>query len=120
MRLIYTILGIICVTLGTLGLFLPILPTTPFLLLAAWLFIKGSPKLHNWLINHPVYGKFINNYIKHKAIPLHAKVVILLSLWATISISIYIVDMLWLRILLFLVAIAVTIHVSRVKTLKKK
>ncbi len=119
-KYILTILGLICVALGTIGMFLPVLPTTPFLLLAAWLFLKGNPRLRLWLINHPILGKFIHNYIEHKAIPLHAKYVIITTMWLTIGISVYLVNPIWLKILLICISTAVTIHIARFKTLNKK
>lgn len=119
MKYILTALGIICVALGALGIVLPVLPTTPFLLLAAWLFLKSSNRLRTWLIEHKIFGKYIENYILYKAIPLRAKITSITFLWATILISIYIVEPIWLKILLFFIAIGVTIHISLFKTLKK-
>jgi len=65
--------GAVCVGLGFLGLFLPLLPTTPFLLLAAFLFSKGSPRLHRWLIEHRTFGPVIRDWQQHRVIPLRVK-----------------------------------------------
>ena len=76
----YKLLGITCVVVGTLGLFLPLLPTTVFILIAAWAFSKSSPTLLSWLLNHPWFGQGIRDWQQHHAIPKRAKVIALLML----------------------------------------
>ncbi len=76
----YKLLGIVCVALGTLGLFLPLLPTTVFILIAAWAFSKSSPELHNWMINHRWFGSSLRSWQEHHAIPARAKAIALLML----------------------------------------
>ncbi len=94
-----------------MGIFLPILPTTPFILLPGFLFSKSSDKFHSWLLNNKFLGKYIKNYTDKKGFPLKEKIFTILLLWITISISaFYFVQLLWLKILLFIIAIAVTIH----------
>ncbi|REJ75619.1 MAG: DUF454 domain-containing protein [Acidobacteria bacterium] len=73
-RVVFLSLGLIAVGLGFLGVFLPLLPTTPFLLLAAFLFSKSSERLHDWLLNHRIFGKFIRDWREHRAIAPRAKV----------------------------------------------
>ena len=73
MKTLYIVLGSISLALGILGIFLPLLPTTPFLLLTAALYFKGSPRLYNWLLNHRHFGPYIRNFRENKAIPLRAK-----------------------------------------------
>ena len=68
MKGLYNIAGGICVGLGILGAFLPLLPTTPFLLLAAFLFSKGSPRLHRWLMEHPTWGVIIKDWNENRVI----------------------------------------------------
>ena len=75
------IVGVLSVALGVLGILLPLLPTTPFLLLAAGCFVRSSPKLYAWLLNHKWFGSYIRHYREHKAIPLRAKIVVLALLW---------------------------------------
>ena len=118
MNQILTVCGILCVFFAVIGIFLPVLPTTPWLLLAAWLFYKGNPKMRVWLLNNKYLGPYINNYVRYKAIPLKSKIVSISLLWVTILISVFLVSMLWLRILLLCIALAVTIHLLMIKTLK--
>jgi len=114
----WIISGSIALGLGVLGIFLPLLPTVPFLLLAASCYVKGSPSLYNWLMEHPYLGKIIRDYKENKTIPLQTKIVTLLLLWLSIGISIFIVSILWIRILLLLIATAVSIHILLFKTNK--
>ncbi|MBA3072023.1 MAG: DUF454 domain-containing protein [Anaerolineae bacterium] len=110
--------GIACVALGTLGIFLPVLPTTVFYLLAAAAFARSSDRLYNWIMNHPLIGRLIRNYRLYHAVPLQTKVVSVSFLWLTISASaIFAVESWWLRGLLFLIAVGVTWHILSIKTL---
>lgn len=121
MKKVYIILGSISLGLGILGVFLPLLPTTPFLLLTAALYFRGSPKLYQWLITHPRLGTYIRNYREEKAIPLRAKIISLTLLWASILYCIFFVtDLLWLRILLGVIMTGVTVHILSFKTLRNK
>ena len=72
-RIFYTILGLISFGAAVLGAFLPVLPTTPLLLLSAALFLRGNRKLYDWLMNHPKFGPYISNFLEHKAIPMRVK-----------------------------------------------
>ena len=111
--------GVLSVALGTLGVFVPLLPTTPFLLLAAWCFARSSDRLYAWLLNHRWFGSYIRNYREHGAIPLHTKIVTVALLWVTIgSSAVFVARTWWLRALLGVIAVGVTIHVLRLKTLK--
>lgn len=83
MKTLYIVLGSISLALGILGIFLPLLPTTPFLLLTAALYFKGSPRLYNWLLNHRHFGPYIRNFRENKAIPLRAKIISLVLMWGT-------------------------------------
>ena len=75
MKVLLTILGLLSLGLGILGIFLPVLPTTPLLLLAAALFLRSNRRLYHWLMNHPKLGTYIRNFIEHKAIPLRVKII---------------------------------------------
>ena len=111
--------GTLCVVLGAVGIFVPILPTTPFLLLAAYFYARSSERFLNWLLTNRLFGKFISNYRSGLGIPLLQKILTIVALWVTIGASISLfVDAWWLRILLLVIATGVTIHLLSVKTLK--
>ena len=74
MRLVWTLAGLVAVGLGILGAFLPLLPTVPFMLLAAYCFARGSERLHRWLVNHPRFGPAIRDWQAHGAISRKAKI----------------------------------------------
>ena len=119
MNIILTILGLISLALGVLGAFLPVLPTTPFLLLSAFLFLRGNRRLYDWLMNHPRLGSYIKNFTEHKAIPLRVKIVSVSTLWLTLLYCAIFVAGHWaIRGLFILIAICVTVHILSYKTLK--
>src|SRR5512133_459526 len=110
--------GIVCVVLGTLGIFLPFLPTTVFFLLAAAAFAHSSDRLYNWIMNHRLFGRLIRNYRLYHAVPVQTKVVSVAFLWLTIgTTAIFAVEQWWLRGLLAVIAIGVTWHILALKTL---
>lgn len=111
------ILGSISLALGFLGMFLPILPTTPFLLLTSYCYIRGSKGMHDWLMNNKRFGPYLDDYFNKKGITKRNRFKSIGSLWIGISISAYLVDIVHLRIFLLFVAIGVTIHLCRLKTL---
>lgn len=119
MKYFYIITGTISLSLGLLGIFLPVLPTTPFLLLTAFLYLKGSKKMYQRLMKHPTLGPYIRNFQEYKAIPLKTKIFSISLLWITILISaIFFVKIFWLKMILLVVAVGVTIHILSYKTLK--
>ena len=116
-KLVLVIVGTLLVFLGFLGVVIPLLPTTPFLLLAVACYAKSSQKLYEWLLNNKLMGKYIRSYYEGRGIPLPAKVVAISMLWVTIGCSaIFIVPVLIVKIVLFLIAVGVTIHILSVKT----
>ncbi|MFI3287655.1 MAG: YbaN family protein [Rikenellaceae bacterium] len=117
-RLIMTGMGYLCVGLGVLGAFLPVLPTTPFILLAFWLFYRSSERAKSWLLSRRVLGAIVINYYENKGIPRHAKVIALTMLWVSIGLSIiFLIDILWVRIMLGVIAVGVSVHILRQRTL---
>lgn len=120
MKTLYIVLGSISLALGILGIFLPLLPTTPFLLLTAALYFRGSERLYQWLLHHPQLGTYICNFRENKAIPLRAKITSLSLLWGTLLYGIFfLVSHTWIQCLLALLAVAVSYHILSFKTLKK-
>ena len=118
MNIFLTILGLISLGLGILGIFLPVLPTTPLLLLAAALFLRSSKPLYEWLMNHPRLGPYITDFMVHKSIPLRVKVISVSMLWITLLYCAVCVAEHWAFRLFFIVlAIAITIHILSYKTL---
>jgi len=110
--------GTFCLGLGIAGIFLPILPTTPFLLVAAACYAKGSRKFYVWLMGNRLLGGYIKNYREKRGMEAKAKVIILLLLWATILSSAFLaVGNWWVRAILLAVAVAVTVHLLMLKTL---
>ena len=86
-RYLFVVLGSLFVGLGVLGILLPGLPTTPFLLLAAACYVRGSKRLHNWLLGHRLFGRFIRDFQQNRALPLRTKILALLLMWTMILIS---------------------------------
>ena len=118
-RWVLIIVGSFFAGLGILGIFLPLLPTTPFLLLAAACYIRSSERLYNWLMNNKWIGRYIKNYLEGKGIPLKSKVLSISALWITIGYSVFfVVNIFPVRIILILIAIGVTIHLLSIRTFK--
>ena len=119
-RGILIVAGTFFVVLGIIGIFLPLLPTTTFLLLAAACYAKSSKRLNNWLLNNKWFGNYIKNYREGKGVPLKVKVLSISFLWITIVFSaIFIVINLYIRIILIIIAIGVTIHILSIRTLEQ-
>jgi uncharacterized protein len=114
-------LGIFFVVLAAVGIFVPLLPTTPFLLLAAACFIRSSKKLYTWIMTNRIFGPYIKNYREKKAVPRRVKAVTLILLWAAIGFSIVqVAKKSWIQIMLLLIAIGVTWHVLSLNTLSNR
>jgi uncharacterized protein len=109
--------GIVCVVLGFIGIFIPILPTTPFLLLAAFLFARSSERFLHWLLTNRWFGAYIKNYREGKGMPAREKALTIIMLWLTIGFSsIYIIEVWWVRLLLLAIATGVTTHLLSINT----
>lgn len=112
--------GSVCVVLGAIGVVLPLLPTTPFLLVAAACFIRTSPRFYHWLINNRVLGAYIRDYLSGAGMPRRAKVITIGLLWLAIgSSAIFFVETTAIRILLLIIAIGVTAHVISIRPSKR-
>lgn len=120
MKVLYTVLGSISLALGVAGVFLPLLPTTPFMLLTAWLYCKSSPRLYGWLVSHPYLGPYIRNYRDRRAITLCGKILSIALVWATVLFCIiFVVDPLWLKIGLVAIPVGVTWHILSFRTMRR-
>lgn len=114
------VLGSLSLALGVVGIFLPLLPTTPFLLLAAALYFRSSPQLYEWLLSHRRLGPYIRNFRENKAIPLRVKIVSVTLVWATLLYcAVCVAESLWLRIFFVLLATGITVHILHYKTLRQ-
>jgi uncharacterized protein len=112
-------LGILSVGLGVVGIFVPVLPTTPFLLLAAFCFARSSDRFLHWLLNNRWFGAYVRNYREQRGMALRDKVLTILALWMGIGVSGFLaVPSLGGRVALLLVAAAVTVHLTRIRTLR--
>lgn len=106
--------------IGCVGVVLPILPTTPFLLLSAACYYKSSERMHRWILNNRWFGNYIRNYKEGKGLPLKTKIFTLTLLWIVISYSaLFVVSMFVLQVVLFAVAVGVSIHLITLPTLKQ-
>ena len=110
-------LGTVCVGLGVLGMFLPLLPTTVFLLMAAYCYSRSSERFHTWLLSNRLFGSYISNYKSGQGISMRQKVSTITILWASIGLSIWLTSAsFWITLLLIAIAIAVTLHLVLLKT----
>ncbi|NLF57801.1 MAG: DUF454 domain-containing protein [Candidatus Hydrogenedens sp.] len=111
--------GALSVALGVLGMFLPLLPTTPLLLLAAFCFARSSERAHRWLLHNRWFGEYLRNYHERRGITLRHKVVTLSTLWVMIGVSaLFLVPLWWVKLLLLAIAAGVTVYLLRLNTLR--
>lgn len=117
---VWNVAGSIFVAIGLIGIFLPLLPTTPFLLLAAYCFNRGSDKMRNWFENNKTIRAYIVNYREKKGMTLRAKMNSIFVLWFTIGVSAYLIENVYVRIILAIVVVSVTIHLLRIQSINNK
>lgn len=110
-------IGWLSVALGVAGIFLPVLPTTPFLLLAAACFVRSSQRVYVWLVTHPRLGPWIRDYLDGQGIPIRAKAWAIGLMWSSILLSCYLVPLLPARVFMLTSAVLVTVYILRQKTL---
>jgi len=116
-RYLFVVLGTLCVVLAGVGIILPVLPTTPFLLLAAFFYARSSERFYNWLLTNRWFGEYIRNYREGRGLPLRHKLITIFLLWITILYAAWFaVSVVWIRLILIGIATAVTVHLARVKT----
>jgi hypothetical protein len=116
LRYIVIISGFLSLIIGVIGIFVPVLPTTPFILLAAMSFAHSSPKLYNWMIKKRYFGKIIQDYRDGKGLPASVVYFSISFLWVMILISVFFAtEALWLKLLLIAIAIGVSVHILSLK-----
>jgi len=114
LRLALTAAGLLCTALAVLGIFLPLLPTVPFLLLAAACFARSSERFHGWLLGHPQFGPLIRDYLEGQGMPLRAKIVALTMIWVSIPASVlFFIPLLWVKALLIVIGLGITLYLLR-------
>jgi uncharacterized protein len=118
-KFLLNVAGTIFLALGIAGIILPLLPATPFLLLASACYLRGSDRLYTFIMTHPILGPYIKAFRDERAMPRRAKISAIVLLWASMTVSIVVVGHLWLRILLASIAVMVTVIILCIRTLKE-
>lgn len=119
-RTILIIIGWLAVVLATFGVVLPLLPTTPFLLLAAWCFARSSPRFHYWLLYRSWFGGYLRHWQQHRALPPGAKLRAIVFIVITFAVSLYLVNILWVRLFLLLMMGALLFFMWRMPVVDEK
>ncbi len=120
MRGVYIVVGTIALVIGAIGLFLPVIPTTPLVILAAACYYRGSDRLHNWILSSRWFGETVKNYQEGRGLTRDTKVRAISMMWAMILISAwFFVSNLFVRVAIICVAIGVTVYLVRLPTLEK-
>ena len=114
-KIIFIAAGFIFVVIGAIGIVLPLLPTTPFLVLAAMLFSKSNDRFHKWLLQNRIFGPYVAHYESGTGIPKSLKIKTIVFLWPSLAISAILINAVWAWILLAIVGICVTTHVVTIK-----
>jgi len=115
-RLAFNLVGTLAVVLGLIGVFLPLLPTTPFLLLATACYMRGSERMANWLMNNRLFGSYVRDFHENRGIRRKTKLWALGITWVSLGISAWVMPVAWIRPLLLIPGIGVTIYLWRYKT----
>ena len=111
MKTLFNIAGSIAVALAVLGIFLPLLPTTPFLLLACACFLRGSPRMHHWLVNNRLFGKYLRDIQNGNGLPLRTRLTAIGVMWASLGFSAYIVPLVAIKVLLLVIGVSVSLYI---------
>ena len=120
-KYIYIIIGVIAVILGSIGVVLPVLPTTPFLLLASFCFAKGSERFNNWFTNTKLYKKHLDSFVKERAMTLKQEICLLAFADFMIAFPIIILNSIYIKIfLILLVLFKYYYFIFRIKTIKQE
>lgn len=119
MKPLYTAAGGLALACGIAGIFIPLLPTTPFLLLASACFLRGSPRAHRWLHAHPRIGPYLTAFEEGRGVPLRSKVAAIATLWVSMGLTIAWVARLWPAVMLAVLACGVTFYLLRLPTLER-
>lgn len=111
--------GLLSMGLGLIGVFVPLLPTTPFLLLASVCFLRSSKTLHRRLMTHRILGPYLQGYLQHRAISRRIRRNSLYMLWGALALSAFVVSGVWVRLALGAVGIGVSLHLMSLRTMER-
>lgn len=112
-RRVMFVLGWISLLLGVIGVLLPIIPTGPFVIVAALCFLESSPRFYRWLSNHNVLGFYVRSYLEGRGLPENTKLLTIGMLWVMmLTTALFIVDIEWLSTVLLLIAVAVSAYIA--------
>ena len=120
-RLLWVLLGSISVGMGVVGIFVPGWPTTIFLIIASYFYIRSSDKLYNWLLNNKILGIYLKNYYSGKGMPVKAKIFSISMMWVFGLLSIFLwipSNFIIIKIIVFILLIIGSIFILRVKSLR--
>lgn len=117
--LLLNILGFLFLVVGAAGVFVPLLPTTPFVLLATICFSYSNRRFYEWLKRSPFFGDFVVNYEEKIGIPMGLKIKSVILVWISLSISMFVIGALWAYLLLGFIGTAVSVHILMLKTRRK-
>ena len=111
-KLFFIALGTLSLGVGLLGVIIPVLPTTPFLILAVACYLRGSERLHHWMLNNSLFGGLVKDYLEGRGMKAKQKVFTLIFLWLTITITVvFFIEAFTVKVLLLLIATAVSVHI---------
>ncbi|WP_461363602.1 YbaN family protein [Candidatus Darwinibacter acetoxidans] len=114
-KILLIALGTLALGLGVVGMFLPILPTTPLLLVTAYCYLRSSPALYKWLVSHRVFGKYIRDYMERRLVPRRVKIAALSVLWPSLLFCIFLLPLIPLRLLVASIGLAVSVYIIRLR-----
>ena len=117
-NIVLIITGYLFLTLGAVGIFIPVLPTTPFILAAAFCFSAASPKIYSRIKNNSFFGPYIENYKNKQGVKMPLKISSVVFVWIGLIISMAVIQTVWVYILLSIIGVAVTVHILMIRTKK--
>jgi hypothetical protein len=115
MRMVFNVAGTLALALGVIGIFLPLLPTTPFVLLAAACFARGSERFHQWLLANRTFGPMVYEWERHRSLPYRTKVTAIVLMSVTMAVSVhFFIRPVWLKVAIALFGVALAIWMYRI------
>lgn len=119
-RIAYIVLGTFFLILGAIGIFVPLLPTTPFWLLTCWFYVRSSETLYNKVMQNRYFGPYIRDFVEDKAIPIRSKVISVGVIWVSaILTSVFLIEQWWIIACLLLISAGVSYHIISYPTKRR-